>query len=92
MPKMKTKSGAKKRFKMTGTGKVKAGQAERFEDRISASREPLANRHFGTVPDRFRGEPLLRIRSATHVRLPGRFADFITSQASRAGAPAASQS
>jgi large subunit ribosomal protein L35 len=24
MPKMKTKSGAKKRFKMTGTGKVKA--------------------------------------------------------------------
>ena len=23
MPKMKTKSGAKKRFKMTGTGKVK---------------------------------------------------------------------
>ncbi|MEQ1715553.1 MAG: 50S ribosomal protein L35 [Hyphomicrobium sp.] len=27
MPKMKTKSGAKKRFKMTGTGKVKAGQA-----------------------------------------------------------------
>ena len=26
MPKMKTKSGAKKRFKMTGTGKVKAGQ------------------------------------------------------------------
>lgn len=27
MPKMKTKSGAKKRFKMTATGKVKAGQA-----------------------------------------------------------------
>ncbi|GJL90443.1 50S ribosomal protein L35 [Hyphococcus sp.] len=27
MPKMKTKSGAKKRFKMTGTGKVKAGVA-----------------------------------------------------------------
>ena len=24
MPKLKTKSGAKKRFKMTGTGKVKA--------------------------------------------------------------------
>jgi large subunit ribosomal protein L35 len=24
MPKMKTKSGAKKRFKMTGTGKVRA--------------------------------------------------------------------
>ncbi|MCU0910602.1 MAG: 50S ribosomal protein L35 [Rhodobacteraceae bacterium] len=27
MPKMKTKSGAKKRFKMTATGKVKAAQA-----------------------------------------------------------------
>jgi len=27
MPKLKTKSGAKKRFKMTGTGKVKAGAA-----------------------------------------------------------------
>ena len=27
MPKMKTKSGAKKRFKMTATGKVKAGVA-----------------------------------------------------------------
>jgi len=25
MPKMKTKSGAKKRFKITGTGKVMAG-------------------------------------------------------------------
>jgi large subunit ribosomal protein L35 len=27
MPKMKTKSAAKKRFKITGTGKVKAGNA-----------------------------------------------------------------
>ena len=27
MPKLKTKSGAKKRFKLTGTGRVKAGQA-----------------------------------------------------------------
>jgi large subunit ribosomal protein L35 len=27
MPKMKTKSGAKKRFKMTATGKVKVAQA-----------------------------------------------------------------
>lgn len=27
MPKMKTKSGAKKRFKITGSGKVKAGVA-----------------------------------------------------------------
>jgi large subunit ribosomal protein L35 len=27
MPKMKTKSGAKKRFKMTATGKIKSAQA-----------------------------------------------------------------
>ena len=27
MPKMKTKSAAKKRFKVTATGKIKAGQA-----------------------------------------------------------------
>ncbi len=27
MPKLKTKSGAKKRFKITGSGKIKAGQA-----------------------------------------------------------------
>ncbi|MEC7234545.1 MAG: bL35 family ribosomal protein, partial [Pseudomonadota bacterium] len=27
MPKMKTKSGAKKRFKLTASGKVRAGQA-----------------------------------------------------------------
>lgn len=27
MPKMKTKSGAKKRFSLTATGKVKAGQS-----------------------------------------------------------------
>jgi large subunit ribosomal protein L35 len=29
MPKMKTKSGAKKRFKLTGTGKVVAAQANK---------------------------------------------------------------
>ncbi|HSF90715.1 MAG TPA: bL35 family ribosomal protein, partial [Paracoccaceae bacterium] len=27
MPKMKTKSGAKKRFKVTASGRIKAGQA-----------------------------------------------------------------
>ncbi|HAT86304.1 50S ribosomal protein L35 [Cohaesibacter gelatinilyticus] len=27
MPKLKTKSGAKKRFKVTGSGKIRAGQA-----------------------------------------------------------------
>ncbi len=35
MPKLKTKSGAKKRFKMTGTGKVKAGVAGKRHRLIS---------------------------------------------------------
>ncbi|HEY8593645.1 MAG TPA: 50S ribosomal protein L35 [Devosiaceae bacterium] len=37
MPKMKTKSGAKKRFKMTATGKVKTGVAGKRHRLISHS-------------------------------------------------------
>ena len=37
MPKMKTKSGAKKRFKMTATGRVKAGQAGKRHGMIKRS-------------------------------------------------------
>jgi large subunit ribosomal protein L35 len=37
MPKMKTKSGAKKRFKMTATGLVKAGVAGKRHRLISHS-------------------------------------------------------
>ena len=35
MPKLKTKSGAKKRFKLTATGKVKAGVADKRHRLIS---------------------------------------------------------
>ena len=35
MPKMKTKSGAKKRFKMTASGRVKAG--------VAGKRQPCRN-------------------------------------------------
>jgi large subunit ribosomal protein L35 len=35
MPKLKTKSGAKKRFKMTATGKIKAGVAGKRHRLIS---------------------------------------------------------
>jgi large subunit ribosomal protein L35 len=35
MPKMKTKSGAKKRFKFTATGKIKHGQANHSHRLIS---------------------------------------------------------
>jgi large subunit ribosomal protein L35 len=37
MPKMKTKSGAKKRFSMTATGKVKSGQAGKRHGMIKRS-------------------------------------------------------
>jgi large subunit ribosomal protein L35 len=37
MPKMKTKSGAKKRFKITGTGKVLASQAGKRHGMIKKS-------------------------------------------------------
>jgi large subunit ribosomal protein L35 len=37
MPKLKTKSGAKKRFKMTATGKLKAGVAGKRHRLISHS-------------------------------------------------------
>jgi len=38
MPKMKTKSGAKKRFKFTATGKLKTGQANKRHRLISKSK------------------------------------------------------
>ncbi len=39
MPKMKTKSGAKKRFKMTASGKVKAGQAGKRHGMIKRTKK-----------------------------------------------------
>jgi len=43
MPKMKTKSGAKKRFKMTAKGLVKAGQAGKRHGMIKRSNKFLRN-------------------------------------------------
>ncbi|MFT6423875.1 MAG: large subunit ribosomal protein L35 [Celeribacter sp.] len=43
MPKMKTKSGAKKRFKMTASGLVKAGQAGKRHGMIKRSNKFLRN-------------------------------------------------
>jgi len=39
MPKMKTKSSAKKRFKVTATGKVKAGQAGKSHGMIKRTKK-----------------------------------------------------
>ena len=43
MPKMKTKSGAKKRFKMTASGKVKAGQAGKRHGMIKRTNSQIRN-------------------------------------------------
>jgi large subunit ribosomal protein L35 len=45
MPKLKTKSGAKKRFKITGTGKVKHKPA--FKNHILTKKETKQKRRLG---------------------------------------------
>ena len=49
MPKMKTKSGAKKRFKMTASGKVKSAQAGKRHGMIKRSNKFLRNARGTTV-------------------------------------------
>ena len=41
MPKMKSKSGAKKRFRVTANGKIKAGQAGKRHGMIKRSNEQI---------------------------------------------------
>ena len=41
MPKMKTKSGAKKRFRFTANGKIKTGQAGKRHGMIKRSNEQI---------------------------------------------------
>ncbi len=43
MPKLKTKSGAKKRFRLTKTGKVKAAQAGKRHGMIKRTRKFIRN-------------------------------------------------
>lgn len=43
MPKMKTKSGAKKRFGRTATGKIKAGNAHKRHRLVSKSKRAKRN-------------------------------------------------
>ncbi|SOH92521.1 large subunit ribosomal protein L35 [Monaibacterium marinum] len=49
MPKMKTKSSAKKRFKMTASGRVKAGQAGKRHGMIKRTRKFIRNARGTTV-------------------------------------------
>lgn len=48
MPKMKTKSGAKKRFKITGTGKVKYAQSGKRHGMIKRTKKQIRD-HRGTA-------------------------------------------
>ncbi|MFQ5346852.1 MAG: 50S ribosomal protein L35 [Alphaproteobacteria bacterium] len=41
MPKLKTKSGAKKRFKLTASGRIKAGQAGKRHGMIKRSNKQI---------------------------------------------------
>ena len=47
MPKMKTKSSAKKRFKLTGTGKLKRKHA--FKNHILTKKETKQKRNLATM-------------------------------------------
>ncbi len=49
MPKMKTKSSAKKRFKLTASGKVKAGQAGKQHGMIKRTNKQIRNKRGTTV-------------------------------------------
>ena len=49
MSKMKTKSGAKKRFKLTATGKVKAGQAGKRHGMIKRTNKQIRNQRGTTT-------------------------------------------
>ena len=49
MPKMKTKSGAKKRFKLTASGKVRAGQTGTRHGMIKRSNKQIRNQRGTTT-------------------------------------------
>ncbi len=49
MPKMKTKSGAKKRFKVTSSGKIKVAQAGKRHGMIKRTKKFIRNARGTTV-------------------------------------------
>lgn len=49
MPKMKTKSSAKKRFKVTATGRIKAGQAGKRHGMIKRSNKFIRDARGTTI-------------------------------------------
>jgi len=59
MPKLKTKSGAKKRFKLSSTGKVIASQANKRHGMIKRTNKQIRNQ---------RGTRVLSESDAKHIR------------------------
>jgi large subunit ribosomal protein L35 len=51
MPKMKTKSSAKKRFRVTGSGKIKMGQAGKRHGMIKRSNKFIRDARGSTIMD-----------------------------------------
>ncbi|NQV21257.1 MAG: 50S ribosomal protein L35 [Rhodospirillales bacterium] len=49
MPKMKTKSGVKKRFRLTATGKVRGNQAGKQHGMIKRSNKQIRNQRGTTI-------------------------------------------
>ncbi len=56
MPKMKTNSGAKKRFKLTATGKVKSAQAGKRHGMVKRTNKQIRNLRGTTVLFKTDGE------------------------------------
>ncbi|WP_417319906.1 50S ribosomal protein L35 [Emcibacter sp.] len=49
MPKLKTKSGVKKRFKLTASGKVRSGQAGKQHGMIKRTNKQIRNQRGTTI-------------------------------------------
>ena len=49
MPKMKTKSAAKKRFKVTASGKIRGGQAGKRHGMIKRTKKQIRNQRGTTI-------------------------------------------
>jgi large subunit ribosomal protein L35 len=56
MPKLKTKSGVKKRFKVTASGKIKAGQANKRHNMRKRSKRQLRNQRGTAVLPHMEGK------------------------------------
>ena len=60
MPKLKTKSGAKKRFKITGTGKVVYAQAGKRHGMIKRTKKQIRNKRGTAIMFKTDGDNIKR--------------------------------